>query len=76
MDTNMKNISKQFQFCVKPNTSYFLVTKPLFKSYNSALTMLSTTIRVAVLFPIPSIIIETHPGPIDVSNVIRRGPIL
>ena len=75
MDVNMKKISKQSQLCVKPNASNFPATKPPFKSYNSAPTKPSTAVRVAVVFPAPSTATRTHPGPMDVSNVIRRGPI-
>ena len=76
IDANMKNISKQFQLCVKPNTSNFPATKPPFKSYNSASTKPSTAVRVAVVFPVPSIATKTYLDPIDMSNVIRREPIL
>ena len=75
MDANMKKISKQSQLCVKPNTSNFSATKPLFKSYNSALNKPSTIVGVAVIFPIPSTATGTHLGPMDVSNVIKQGPI-
>ena len=76
MDANMKKISKQFQLCIKPNASNFPATKPPSKSYNSALTKLSTAIGIAVVFPAPSTTTGTHFGLIDVFNVIRRGPIL
>ena len=75
MDANMKKISKQSQLRVKPNTSNFPATKPPFKSYNSAPTKSSTAVGVAVVSPVPSTATGTHPGPMDVSNVIRRGPI-
>ena len=76
MDANMKKISKQSQFRVKPNASSFPTTKPPFKSYNSALTKSSTAVRIAVVSPVPSTATGTHSGPIDVSNVIKQGPIL
>ena len=76
MDANMKKISKHSQLCIKPNIPNFPATKPPFKLYNSALTKPSTTVRVAVLFPAPSTTTGTHPGPMDVSNVIKQGPIL
>ena len=75
MDDNMKKISKQSQLRVKPNVSNFLVTKPPFKSYNSAPIKPSTAVRVAVVSPAPSTSTGTYPGPMDVFNVIRRGPI-
>ena len=73
---NMKKISKLSQLRIKPNVSNFPATKPPFKSYNSVPTKLSTAIGVAVVFPILSTATGTHPGPMDMSNVIRRGPIL
>ena len=74
IDTNMKKISKQSQLCVKPNVSNFSATKPPFKSYNSAPTKPSTAIGVAVVSPALSTAIGTHPGPMNVSNVIKQGP--
>ena len=76
IDANIKKISKQSQLRVKPNASNFPTTKPLFKSYNSAPTKPSTIVGVAVVSPVPSTAIGTHPGSINVSNVIKRGPIL
>ena len=76
MDANRKKISKQSQLCVKPNASNFLATKPLFKSYNSAPTKLFTAVGVAVVFPVPSTATATHPGPMNMSNVIRQRSIL
>ena len=76
MDANMKKISKQFQLRVKPNASNFSATKPPFKSYNSGPTKPSTAIGVAVLSPASSTATGTHPGPMDVSNMIRQEPIL
>ena len=75
MDANMKKISKQSQLRVKPNASHFPATKPSFKSYNSVLTKPSTIVGVAVVFPAPSIATKSHPGPMDMSNVIRQRPI-
>ena len=75
MDANMKKISKQSQLCIKPNVSNFPATKPPFKSYNPAPTKYSTTVGVAVVFPAPSTATRTHPGPMNVSKVIRQGPI-
>ena len=76
MDANMKKISKQSQLRVKPNASNFPATKPPFKSYNSAPTKPFTVVGVAIVSPTPSTATGTHPGPMDVSNVIRQGPIL
>ena len=76
MDANIKKISKQSQLCVKPNASNFSATKLLFKSYNSAPTKPSTVVKVAVVSPAPSIATGTHPGLMDVFNMIRQGPIL
>ena len=76
MDANMKKISKKSQLRVKPNASNFPATKPLFKSYNLAPIKLSTAIGVAIVFPAPRTVIKTHPSPMDVSNVIKLGPIL
>ena len=76
MDANMKKISKQSQFRIKPNASNFPPTKPLFKSYNSAPIKPSTTIKIVVVSPVVSTATGTHPGPMDVSNVIRQEPIL
>ena len=75
MDSNIKKISKQSQLHVKPNAFSFPATKPPFKSYNSALTKLSTAIGVAVVFSITNIATGIHPGLMDLSNVIKRGPI-
>ncbi len=75
MDANMKKISKQSQLRIKPNISNFSTTKPPFKSYNSASTKPSTAVGVAVTSLVPSTATGTHPGPIDVSNVIKRRPI-
>ena len=75
IDANMKKISKQSQLRVKPNASNFLATKPLFKSYNSALTKPSTAVGVAVVFFVPSTTTGTHPGPINMCNVIKQEPI-
>lgn len=76
IDTNMKKINKQSQLRTKPNASNFPATKPLFKSYNSAPTKLSIAIRVATASLVPSTATGTHPGPMNMFNVIRRGPIL
>ena len=75
IDANIKKISKQSQLCVKPNASNFPTTKPLFKSYNSNSTKPSTAVKVAVVFPAPSIATEIYLGSMDMSNMIRRGPI-
>ena len=75
IDANIKIISKQSKLRIKPNASNFPATKPPFKSYNSAPTKSSTAVGVAVVSPVPSTATGTHPGPMDVSNVIRRGPI-
>ena len=72
----MKKISKQSELHVKSNASYVPAIKPPFKSYNSAPTKPSTVVGVAVVFPVPSTVIRTHPGPMDVFSMIRRGPIL
>ena len=76
IDANMKKISKQFQLRTKPNASNFLTTKPPFKSYNSAPTKLSTVVRVVVVSPVLSTATGTHPGPMDISNIIKQKPIL
>ena len=77
MHANMMKISKQSQLFVKPNISNFPAIKLPFKLYNSAFTKTSTTIGIAVVFLVPSSAsIKTHPGPMDVSNVIRQEPIL
>ena len=76
MDVNMKKNSKQSQLRVKPNASNFPATKPSFKSYNSTSIKLSTIVGVAVVSPVLSTTIGTHPGPIDMSNMMRQRPIL
>lgn len=76
ININMKKISKRSQICTKPNVSNFPATKPPFKSYNSAPTKPSTAVEVAVISPISSTAVGIHPGLIDVSNMIRREPIL
>ena len=76
MDANIKKISKRSQLCVKPNASNFPTTKSPFKSYNSAPTKPSTAVGVAVVFPAPSTATGNHPGPMDISNMIRQRPIL
>ena len=48
----------------------------MFKSYNSALTKPFTAIGVAIVSPDPNIATRTHLGPMNVSNVIKQGPIL
>ena len=75
MDANMKKISKQSQLRVKPNASNFPATKLPFKSYNSAPTKPSTAVGVAVVSLAPSTATGTHPGPMDMSNVIKRRQI-
>ena len=75
MNANMKKISKQSQLRVKPNASNFPATKPPFKSYNSASIKLSTAVGVAIVFSVPITTTGTHFGPIDISNVIKQGPI-
>ena len=75
IDANMKKISKQLQLCTKPNASNFPAIKPLFKLYNSAPIKLSTTVGVAVVSPVPSIATETYLGPMDMSIVMKQGPI-
>ena len=76
MDANMKKISKQSQLRVKLNASNFPTIKPPFKSYNSAPTKPSTAFGIAVFFPIPSTAIGTHPGPMNMSNMIKQRLIL
>lgn len=76
IDANMKKNSKQSQLYIKPNVSNIPTIKPLFKSYNLASTKPSTAIRIVVVFLVPSTIIRTHPGSMNVFNVIRQGPIL
>ena len=75
IDANMKKISKKSQLCTKPNASNFLAIKPPFKLYNLAPTKPFTAVGIAVVSLIPSIATGTHPGPMDMSNIIRRGPI-
>ena len=72
----MKKISKQSQLHVKLNASSFPAIKPPFKSYNLAPTKPSTTVGVAVVFPVPSTATGTHPGLMNISNVIKQGLIL
>ena len=76
MDANMKKISKQSQLYIKPNVSNFPTIKSPFKSYNLAPTKPSTIVRIAVISPVFNTTIGTYPGPIDMSNMIRQGPIL
>ena len=76
IDAKMKKISKQSQLCIKPNASNFPATKLLFKSYNSASTKPSIAIGVALDSSVPSTVTRTHPGPIDMSNMIKQEPIL
>ena len=76
MDANIKNISKQSQLRVKPNISNIPTIKSPFKSYNSAFTKPFNAIGVAIVSFVSNIATETHLGPTDVSNVIRREPIL
>ena len=76
INANIKKISKQSQLHIKPNVSNFLDIKPPFKLYNSAPIKPSTAVGVAIISPIPSTATGTHPGPTDMSNMIRRGPIL
>ena len=76
IDATMKKINKQSQLRVKPNASNFPAIKLPFKSYNSAPTKFSIAIGVIVVFPVPSTAIRTHPGFMDLSNIIRQGLIL
>lgn len=75
INANMKKICKQSELYVKPNISSISAIKPLFKLYNSAPTKFSTTVGVAVFSPISNNITGTHPGSLDMSNVIRQRPI-
>ena len=75
MYANMKKISKQSQLYAKPNTSNFPTIKPLFKSYNLTFTKPSTVVGVAIVPPILSTATGTYLCPMDMSNVIRQGPI-
>lgn len=76
LDTNIKKMSKQSQLYVKLDVSNVPVIKPPFKPYNSASTNLFVTIKIVVVFPIPSIATRTHLRLMDVSNMIRQGLIL
>ena len=76
IDANMKKISKQSQLHVKSNASNFPTIKPPFKSYNLTPTKPCIVVRVAVVSSVPSTTTRTHPGPMDVFNEIKRGPIL
>ena len=76
IDAKMKKNIKQSQLRIKPNTSNFPATKPPSKSYNSASTKPSTAVKVVIVSPACSNATGTHLSPIDVSIVIRRGPIL
>ncbi len=74
IDANAKKISKQSQLRIRLNASNVPAIKPPLKSYNSAPTKPSTSIRVAVISPVPNTFTGTHSGFIDVSNVIRQRP--
>ena len=76
IDTNMKKISKQSQFRIKPNASNVSTIKHPFKSYNLTSTNPSTTIRVTVVSPVSSTAIGTHLIPMDMSNTIKHGLII
>ena len=76
IDANRKKISKQFQLHVKSNVFNFLATKPPFKSYNSAPIKPSTVVKIVVVSSVLSITTRTHPGSVDVSNMIKQRPIL
>lgn len=71
MDANMKKISKNFQFRVKPNVSNFPATKLPFKSYNSTSTKPSTVIGVAIAFFVPNTATGTNFGSINVFNMMK-----
>lgn len=76
MDSNMKNISNQFELLAKPNALNFSTTKSPFKSYNSAPIKPYSAVKIAVAFLILSTTTGTHSNSMDVFNVIRRGLIL
>ena len=76
IDANMMKISKQSQLRVKPNASNFPIIKLPFNSYNLTSTKPSNAVGVAIISPVLSTTIKTHPSPINVFIMIRRGAIL
>lgn len=76
MNTNMKKISKQSQLYIKLNIFNVFIIKLLFKSYNSVLTKFSTIVGIAVVCFVPHTATGTYFDLIDVSNIIKQGPIL
>ena len=76
MDANMKKNNKQSQLYIKPNASNYPAIKPPFKLYNSVSTKLSTAIRIEIISSVPSTATGTHFNPINMSSVIKQGPIL
>ena len=74
MDSNQKIFAKS-SYRAKDTTSNVSVAKPPFKSSNSAPAKPSTSVGVTVTAPALSTATGTHPGPMDVSTAVRRGPI-
>ena len=73
IDANIKKFSKQFQLRTKPNAYNFPTTQSPFMLYKLAPIKPSIAVGVAVVFPIFSTATGTHPGSMNVSNMIRQG---
>lgn len=79
IDANVKRINKQSHLRAEQNTPATTITKPPFKTANSAPaptpTKPSTSVGVIVTSSIPSTATGTHPGPIDISTAGCQRPI-
>ena len=73
IDANVKRISKQSHLRAKWANPVTSATKPPFKTANS--TPVKPTTSVTVTAPALSTATGTHPGPMDVSTAVRKGPI-
>lgn len=72
MDSNQK-IFAEFFYSAKDTTSNVFISKPLFKSFISALTKLFASIVVTIIALALSIVTRTHPNPIGVFIMIENG---
>ena len=75
MDSNQKIFAKSSYRGKDTTTAPASVSKPSFKASNSAPAKPSASVGVTVTAPASSTATGTHPGPMDVSTTVRRGPI-
>lgn len=75
IDTNIKKISKESLLYAKPNISIISITKLPFKSFNLAFVKLFIAIGIAAIFSNFSTATRSYPDSMDVSNIVKQGPI-